>query len=106
SFTSAVARMVSAFTNVNYSYNDRYNADLSVRTDGSSQFGANKRFGTFWSAGASWNLHKEKFLADKKYITRARLRGSIGVTGDNKFQPFMGITTYQYYTDQNYRGLI
>ena len=45
-------------------------------------------------------------LRDKKYISRARLRGSVGSTGDNKFQPFMGITTYQYYTDQNYRGLI
>jgi TonB-linked SusC/RagA family outer membrane protein len=105
-FTSAITRMVSAYTNFSYSYDNRYNADVSIRTDGSSQFGANKRFGSFWSVGASWNLHKEKLLSDKKYISRARLRGSIGSTGDNKFQPFMGITTYQYYTDQNYRGLI
>ena len=105
-FNSVMTRMVSAYTNFNYSYDNRYNADLSVRTDGSSQFGANKRFGTFWSVGGSWNLHKEKFLTGRNYINRARLRGSIGVTGDNKFQPFMGITTYQHYTDQNYRGQI
>lgn len=106
SYVNNITRRVSGFTNFNYSYNNRYNADLSVSTDGSSQFGSKKRFGTFWSAGASWNLHKEKFLSDKKYITLARLRGSIGTTGDNKFQPFMGITTYQYYTDQNYRGQV
>ncbi|HEX6181712.1 MAG TPA: SusC/RagA family TonB-linked outer membrane protein, partial [Chitinophagaceae bacterium] len=105
-YYSSMTRMVSAYANVNYSYENRYNADLSIRTDGSSQFGANKRFGTFWSAGASWNLHKEKFLVDKKYINRARFRASIGVTGDNKFESYMGLSTYQYYTDQNYRGQV
>ncbi|HEX7846618.1 MAG TPA: SusC/RagA family TonB-linked outer membrane protein, partial [Chitinophagaceae bacterium] len=105
-FNSSMTRLVGLFTNFNYSYDNRYNVDLSIRTDGSSQYGANKRFGTFWSAGASWNLYKEKFLSDKKYISMARLRGSYGVTGDNKFPPYMSMTTYQYFTDQNYRGLI
>jgi TonB-linked SusC/RagA family outer membrane protein len=105
-YRADITRMASAYTNFSYSYNSLYNADVSIRTDGSSQFGSEKRFGTFWSAGASWNLHKEKFLADKKYISLFRLRGSIGTTGDNKFQPFMGINTYQYYTDQNYNGQV
>ena len=103
-YTNDVTRRISGFSNFNYTYDNRYVADFSISSDGSSQFGTNKRFATFWSAGASWNLHKERFLRDKTYINLLRLRGSIGTTGDNKFQPFQGITTYQYYTDQNYRG--
>jgi TonB-linked SusC/RagA family outer membrane protein len=106
SYTNNTTRLISAYTNFNYSYDNRYAADFSVRSDGSSQFGTQKRFGTFWSAGVSWNLHKEKILADKSYINLFRLRSSIGTTGDSRFQSFMGITTYQYYTDQNYRGLV
>jgi len=105
-YTNNTSRLISIYSNFNYSYDNRYAADFSFRTDGSSQFGANKRFGNFWSAGVSWNLHKEKFLAHNPYINMLRLRSSIGSTGDSRFQSYMGITTYQYYTDQNYRGLV
>jgi TonB-linked SusC/RagA family outer membrane protein len=98
-----ITRRVSAFSNLNYNYDNRYQADFSISTDGSSQFGAKKRFGTFWSTGASWNLHREKFWNANRFINELRLRASVGTTGDNKFQPYMGITTYRYYTDQTYR---
>ncbi|MND56922.1 TonB-dependent Receptor Plug Domain protein [compost metagenome] len=42
------------FLSANYGYNDRYLMSASVRRDGSSRFGANKRYGTFWSLGAAW----------------------------------------------------
>ncbi|MBO9201597.1 MULTISPECIES: SusC/RagA family TonB-linked outer membrane protein [Niastella] len=103
-YTNSTTRLISAYTNFNYSYDSRYAADFSIRSDGSSQFGTQKRFGTFWSAGVSWNLHKEKILAHQSYINLFRVRSSIGTTGDSRFQSFMGITTYEYYTDQNYRG--
>lgn len=106
SLRSDISRMISAHSNFGYNYDNRYNADFSIRTDGSSQFGANKRFGTFWSAGVSWNLHKEKYFAKFNYINLLRIRASTGITGGNKFPPFMGISTYNYYTDQNYRGQI
>ncbi len=105
-YTNNTTRLISGYTNFNYSYDSRYSADFSIRSDGSSQFGSEKRFGTFWSAGASWNLHKEKLLADKSYINLFRLRSSIGTTGDSRFQSSMAITTYQYYTDRNYRGQV
>jgi TonB-linked SusC/RagA family outer membrane protein len=105
-YENITTRQISAYTNFNYSYDNRYAADLSIRSDGSSQFGSEKRFGTFWSAGVSWNLHKEKMLANKPYINLLRIRTSLGTTGDSRFQSFMGISTYQYYTDQNYRGQV
>lgn len=105
-YENITTRQISGYTNFNYSYDNRYAADLSIRSDGSSQFGSEKRYGTFWSAGVSWNLHKEKMLANKPYINLLRIRTSIGTTGDSRFQSFMGISTYQYYTDQNYRGQV
>ena len=103
--TNNITRRVSAFSNFNYNFDNRYQADLSISTDGSSQFGSDKRFGTFWSAGAGWNLHREKFWNQNKFINELRLRASVGTTGDNKFQPYMGTTTYSYYTDQTYRAM-
>jgi TonB-linked SusC/RagA family outer membrane protein len=105
-YENITTRQISGYTNFNYSYDNRYSADFSIRSDGSSQFGAEKRFGTFWSAGVSWNLHKEKILANTPYIDLFRIRANMGTTGDSRFQSFMGISTYQYYTDQNYRGLV
>ncbi|HEX2629704.1 MAG TPA: SusC/RagA family TonB-linked outer membrane protein, partial [Chitinophagaceae bacterium] len=101
-----ISRRISGFSNFNYSYNNRYQADLSISADGSSQFGINNRFAPFWSLGTSWNIHKEKFIRHLPYISQARIRATIGTTGDSRFPPFMGITTYRYYTDQSVRGQV
>ncbi|MCW8313831.1 SusC/RagA family TonB-linked outer membrane protein [Sphingobacterium sp. InxBP1] len=65
----------------NYSYDNRYLMDLSVRRDGSSQFGTDRRFGTFWSAGLGWNIHNEHFFKDSPIINKLRLRANYGSTG-------------------------
>lgn len=103
---NAVTRRISAFSNFNYTYDNRFLADVSFRADGSSQFGVNKRFAPFWSAGLGWNIHNEKFFAGSQVINKWRIRASMGSTGDNRFPPFMGITSYKYYTDQNYRSRV
>ena len=102
--SNSISRRVSGFSNFNYSYDGRYQADLSISADGSSQFGINNRFAPFWSLGTSWNLHKEKYLRQFKHINELRIRATIGTTGDSRFPPFMGVTTYRYYTDQSIRG--
>ncbi|HVI48528.1 MAG TPA: SusC/RagA family TonB-linked outer membrane protein [Chitinophaga sp.] len=103
---AATTRRISGFTNMSYSYDNRYSADFSLSADGSSQFGADKRFAPFWSAGAGWNLSKEAWLKSAKWLNQFRIRASVGTTGSNNFPPYMGLTTYQYYTDQNYRGQV
>lgn len=65
----------------NYSFDNRFLADLSYRRDGSSQFGAKERFGNFWSTGIGWNLHNESFLKNNPNINTLRLRASYGSTG-------------------------
>jgi TonB-linked SusC/RagA family outer membrane protein len=100
----ATTRSVSLTTAINYSYDNRYLVDLSWRLNGSSQFGANSRFGQFWSVGLGWNLHKEAFMKDSQYLQMFKLRSSIGYTGSQNFNAYQAISTYNYITDQVYNG--
>lgn len=101
-----ISRLAGYLANVSYSYDSRYLLDLSYRLDGSSQFGSEKRFAPFWSAGIGWNLHHEKFMRDLSFINRLKLRYSVGYTGSQNFPSFLGITTSSYYADVDYRGVL
>ncbi|WP_316824416.1 TonB-dependent receptor [Pedobacter miscanthi] len=72
----------SFFARVNYNYGGKYYAVFSVRADGSSRFGANHQWGYFPSAGLAWRVKQENFLKDVAVISDLKLRGSIGVTGN------------------------
>src|SRR5690606_25689345 len=52
----------SIFANVNYSYNNRYLGQLSLRRDGASNFGDNAKYGNFFSISGGWNIHQEDFF--------------------------------------------
>jgi hypothetical protein len=54
--------------------------NLSGRRDGSSRFGANKRFANFWAIGVQWDLLKENFI-HANFLSQLRLRASMGTTG-------------------------
>jgi TonB-linked SusC/RagA family outer membrane protein len=81
---------------MNYSYDDRYLFDASIRETGSSMYGSNNRWGTFWSLGLGWNLHHEKFLANNKVIRMLKLRASMGYTGNQNFNPYQARARYSY----------
>ncbi len=89
------SRLFGAFLSANYSYDNRYLMDATVRIDGSSKFGSNKRTAPFWSTGIGWNMHKEKWFAND-VISQLRLRATIGLTGSVQFDPYMSRTTYSY----------
>lgn len=100
----ATARRIGALANLNYVYDERYFADLAYRVDGASQFGTNRRFAPFWSAGIGWNLHYESFIKDNfEFINRMRLRGSYGVTGNQQFAAYQPLATYGYITNDRYK---
>ncbi len=78
--------MLSFFGLFDYNYNSRYYLQSSVRMDGSSRFGEDSKWGTFWSVGGSWNIHNESFISDNNissWLNRAKLRVSYGVNGNN-----------------------
>ncbi|MEL7119430.1 MAG: TonB-dependent receptor [Bacteroidota bacterium] len=72
----------SLFGQVSYNYNYKYYLSASVRRDGSSRFGVENRYGTFWSIGGSWRLDQEPFIQDIGFINELKLRSSYGVTGN------------------------
>ena len=66
SFGEEVAN--SLFANAEYNYKEKYYVTGSIRRDGSSKFAPGHRWGTFWSAGAKWDLKKEDFLKDVEWL--------------------------------------
>ena len=75
------ARLASYFGDVHYSYEDRYYASASFRRDGSSVFGADNRWGNFWSLGGKWRFTGEQFLKND-ILTNGTLRLSYGTVGN------------------------
>ena len=64
--------------NANYTYDNRYFVDLSYRIDGSSEYGSEKKYSPFWSAGLGWNLHNEGFIRNLNIFSYLRLKASYG----------------------------
>ncbi len=67
---------------VRYNYNQRYFGELSLRRDGTSRFAKDNRWGTFWSAGASWVISKEKFMQNLIWVDYLKLRAAYGSVGN------------------------
>lgn len=87
----------SLFANAEYNYKEKYYVTASIRRDGSSKFAPDHRWGTFWSAGAKWDLKKENFLKDVEWLNDLSLSFNYGTTGNDS-----GAGSYDYlglYTD-------
>jgi len=74
--------ILSYFSIINYSYNNKYNVQLVGRRDGSSRFGVNNRFANFGSVSASWAVSEEDFLKGVKWLSTLKLRASYGTNGN------------------------
>lgn len=96
--------VLSAFGKASYDFDRKYFVDLSYRKDGSSRFGPDSRWADFWSVGAQWDLKKENFLAGLSTLTRMKIRGSIGTTGNYNIGNYNHQQTYAFnaiYFDRN-----
>lgn len=85
-FSSTGAKQITTRTSIaalaDYNYDKKYFVSGSIRRDGSSRFGANTKYGTFWSTSLGWNIARENFLSDSKF-TSIKLRGSYGKSGND-----------------------
>ncbi|MDB9903458.1 TonB-dependent receptor [Flavobacteriaceae bacterium] len=75
----------SVFGRVNYAYDDRFLASVSLRRDGDSRFGANQRYETFPAVSVGWNIHNESFLKDSEALSQLKIRFSTGSLGTTSF---------------------
>jgi TonB-linked SusC/RagA family outer membrane protein len=86
-------RNLSKFFRVNYDYNERYLASLTVRRDGSYAFGSDNKNANFLSGSAGWLISQEKFFK-AKWVDQLKLRGSYGTVGNENVNPqYVGIVT-------------
>lgn len=74
--------LVSYFSRAHYAYKDRYLLSASIRTDASSRFGADNKWGWFPSASVAWRVSQEDFFRDVEVISDLKLRASYGTTGN------------------------
>lgn len=87
----------------NYTYDNKYLLDLSLRANASSQFGEDNRWGKFWSVGVGWNMHKEAFM-NPEVFDNFKIRGSLGYTGSQNQNAYAAIGSYVYVMDRTYKG--
>ena len=107
----------SLFSQFNYNYNKKYFFLLNMRLDQSSAFGNDRNTAFNGGIGASWNISKEDFLIDNKFVDFLRLRISYGTTGNSRIGSYraLGLYTRNYdtgfqdqaigYNDFNYANL-
>ncbi len=87
-------RYASLFGRLNYNYDQKYFADLTLRDDASSRFGPGRRSGLFGAAGLAWELSKERFFSSQKFFNQAKLRFSYGITGNDNIPDFQYLNLY------------
>ena len=94
--------LLSFFGRVNYTYNDRYLATVNFRTDGSSKFRKENRWGYFPSFSLAWRLSEENFLKSVEAISDLKIRGGWGVTGNNRIGDFDAYNMFTVSTTSGY----
>jgi TonB-linked SusC/RagA family outer membrane protein len=93
--TAADYAIAGFFGRLGYAYKGKYLFNSNVRYDGSSRFGANERWGLFPSASLGWRFSDENFMAwSKGWLSDAKLRGSWGVTGNDRVGYYESQTRY------------
>ncbi len=102
--SASTSRSVGFLGSLNYTYDQRFLLDATYRLDGSSVFGSNKQFKPFASAGLGWNIHREAFLKDIKWIDLLKLRANIGYTGNQNIGQFTSTSIYTFLNGSNLFG--
>ena len=87
-------RLMGIFFSGNYSWNNIFLADASIRFDGSSEFGAESQWGSFWSLGAGINVHNFEFMKSIPWLNQFKVRGTYGATGKVNYPPYAARDMY------------
>lgn len=85
--------LVAFFGRVNYAYDNKYFAQVILRREGSSRFGANNKWGNFPAASVGWTISQEDFMQDIEEINNLKLRVGYGVTGNQGIPNYQSLVT-------------
>lgn len=99
--TAGLTRSISVLGTGNYTYDNRYFIDLTLRYSASSLFGSDNRWSPGWSVGAGWNINNEKFMESVNAIRVLKIRTSYGITGNQNFNTNEAVGTYLFFSDSD-----
>ncbi|MCD8031532.1 MAG: TonB-dependent receptor [Bacteroides sp.] len=107
-------RIQSYLSRFNYNYKEKYYFSASWRTDGSSRFHKDNRWGNFWSVGANWRISQEAFMDEIEWIDNLSVKASYGVQGNDGILDAIGYDNYYawqslydlYYANANNSGAL
>jgi TonB-linked SusC/RagA family outer membrane protein len=89
--------LFSLAASADYIYDEKYIVNATVRRDGSSRFGNNTKYGTFWGASAAWNVSKEDFFSGiSDTVDNLKIRINAGTSGNDQIGLYPSITTYEF----------
>lgn len=89
-------RYLAAYGRINYNYEDRYIINITGRRDGSSRFAPENRYRSFGAVGVAWNFAGERiFETIRQVVSRGKIRGSYGLTGNDQLGDYLYMNTYR-----------
>lgn len=94
SSSGSVGSLFSIFGKADYSYLDRYLLSLTIRRDGSSNFGTNNKYGTFPGISGAWRVSQEEFASDIDWMTDLKIRAGYGITGNQRIPGYQYLNRY------------
>lgn len=103
------SKLLSFYGRLNYSYDDKYLATLTMRGDGSTKFGKNNKWGFFPSGALSWKMHKEDWLSSVSWLSELKIRGSYGISGNQGINSYQTLDRYgmeKFWYDNAWRTVI
>lgn len=104
-YNEVTDRLLSYFIRTTYDYKQKYMLQAIYRTDGSSRFGENNRFGHFPSVSAGWSISEEDFMRPiRRQISELKIRTSWGISGNNaigQYNQFNRLSQSRYVIDGN-----
>jgi TonB-dependent starch-binding outer membrane protein SusC len=89
-----MSRLIGYFGRVQYNYQSKYYASASIRSDGSTKFGENNKWGWFPTAAIGWTLTEEEFLKGNGVFDNLKLRISYGISGNQNIGEYNGQLYY------------
>ncbi len=81
-----INELQSFYARINYQYDNKYLATINFRTDGSTKFGENNKYGYFPSFSLGWKISQESFM-ENSIFSNLKLRAGWGITGNQEIDP-------------------
>jgi TonB-linked SusC/RagA family outer membrane protein len=80
--------LMSLLGRITYAYQGKYLGSFSLRSDGSSKFGAGHKWGTFPAGSIGWRASEEAFIKELDWLSNLKVRASYGLTGNNNIPQY------------------